>query len=115
MKVEGITVQDNTGGLAAGRLKAKDVVATGNRSALSAEKVVKAVGLTATGNGYGVASNGSIRIANSSVTGSTSADIASVRAPRLRGVSCETSFSLVPAASGNGYDLGPPWGVCSND
>jgi len=115
LKVEGITVQDNKGGLAALRMKAKDVVSTGNQGGLGAEKAVKAVGITATGNGFGVASNGSIRIANSTITGNTSADIASVRAPRVRAVTCETSFSLVPAAIGYGYDLGAPWGVCSND
>jgi hypothetical protein len=65
--------------------------------------------VTATGNGSGLVSGGTLTVVDSSVTGSTSADIASVRRPRLRNVTCETSVQILQSLPE------PPWSVCSND
>src|SRR5262249_56579632 len=68
-------------------------------------------GVTAAGNGIGLGSGRSLTIADSSITSSTSADIASVRRHRLRNVVCQKSAQLLLPQN----TPGPPWGVCSDD
>jgi len=75
-----------------------------------ASKKVRLTGLTATNNtGFGVYSRGRIVLKSSTVTGSPSYDLVSVRRPVLVGTTCDHS----------GIDTGDvvteTWGVCASD
>jgi hypothetical protein len=113
LKVAGVSLHDNvlTGISATKRVRLENVVGRNNGILAGAAKRMTAKRVTATGNGIGLGSGGSLIIADSSITGSTSADIESVRRPRLRNVVCEKSAQLVLPQN----TLGPPWGVCSGD
>jgi len=111
LKLVGVTLRDNVN-VGAGwgdRVILQDVTGSGNGALALARKKMTAKGVTATGNGVGLASGGTLTVVDSSITGSTSADIASVRRPRLRNVTCETSVQILQNMPE------PPWGVCSND
>jgi hypothetical protein len=112
LKVEGISLHDNAmiGISATGRVRLERVVGKHNGLLAGAGKRITAKDVTATGNGIGLGSARSLTVADSSITGSTSADIESVRRPRLRNVVCDKSAQLLPRNT-----LGPPWGVCRND
>ena len=113
LKASGISLHDNVmaGIVATKRVRLENVVGRNNGMLAGAGKRLTATGVTATGNGIGLASGRSLAIANSSITGSTSTDIESVRRPRLRNVVCEKSAQLLLPQN----VLGPPWGICSND
>jgi len=113
LKASGISLHDNVmvGIVATKRVRLENVVGRNNGTLAGAAKRLTAKGVTATGNGIGLGSGRSLAIADSSITGSTSVDIESVRRPRLRNVVCETSAQLLLPQN----TLGPPWGVCSND
>ena len=113
LKASGISLHDNAqiGISATKRVRLADVVGKNNGVLAGAGTRIMATRVTATGNGIGLGSGRSLTIADSSITGSTSVDIESVRRPRLRNVVCETSAQLLLPQN----TLGPPWGVCSND
>jgi hypothetical protein len=95
---------------ATGRVRLENVVGKNNGLLAGAAKRITAKNVTATGNGTGLGSGRSLTVADSSITGSTSADIESVRRPRLRNVVCDKSAQLLLPQNA----LGPPWGVCRN-
>jgi hypothetical protein len=113
LKVEGVSLHDNVhfAMWGSGRVTLEDVVGSDNGALAIAAKRMTARRVTATGNGTGLVSGGSLSVADSSITGSTVADIASVRRPHLRNVVCEKSLQIIPLQS----TTAPPWGVCSND
>ena len=113
VRVEGVKLHDNAmlGISATARVRLENVVGKNNGLLAGAARRITAKGVTATGNGTGLGSAGSLTVADSSITGSTSADIESVRRPRLRNVVCDKSAQLLLPQN----TLGPPWGVCSND
>jgi hypothetical protein len=113
LKVSGISLHDNVyaGILGSKRVRLEDVVGKKNGLLAGAVKRITAIRVTATGNGAGLGSAGSLTIVDSSITGSTIVDIESVRRPRVRNTVCGTSAQLLLRQN----TLGPPWGICSND
>jgi hypothetical protein len=112
-KVSGISLHDNAviGISGSKRLRLENVVAKNNGVVAGFVKRITAIKVTATGNGAGLGSAGALTIVDSSITGSTSVDIESVRRPRLRNTVCGKSAQLLLPQN----TLGPPWGVCTND
>jgi hypothetical protein len=113
LKVSGISLHDNAyiGISGTKRLRLENVVGKNNGVLAGAGKRITAIRVTATGNGAGLGSAGSLTIVDSSITGSTSVDIESVRRPRLRNTVCGKSAQLLLPQN----TLGPPWGVCTDD
>src|SRR5262249_27176359 len=109
----GISLHDtvNAGIFGSKRVRPEDVVGKNNGVLAGAFKKITAIRVKATGNGAGLGSAGSLTIVDSSITGSTSVDIESVRRPRLRNTVCGKSAQLLLPQN----TLGPPWGVCAND
>src|SRR5262249_47901766 len=83
LKASGISLHDNAqiGIAATKRVRLENVVGKNNGILAGAGKRIMATGVTATGNGIGLGSGRSLTIADSSITGSTSVDIESVRRP----------------------------------
>jgi hypothetical protein len=115
LKADGISIHGNPLGFWANRIDAKNLVGSANGVFLVAERSIKASGLAVTGGEYGVISDGSAKISDSSITGNTAGDIETVRRPRVRNVVCDHSAQLVPTGQPGQFAVGPPWGVCSGD
>jgi hypothetical protein len=126
VKLDGVIVTGNVGGVDTFRLTADDCSFTSNTNAFGARgksirgtnvvasdnlygleaQVIRVVGITANGNMLDGVHGTRVVLDGGTVTGNGQADIASVVRPRLTGITCGSSANL---------SAGGTWGVCSGD
>ena len=113
----GLTLTDSLYGVAASKLRAKDVDASDNVIGLSVFNTMRATRVTADNNLYaGFVSYEGARITYSHATGNTVADVTSELPPRVTATVCDHSAALEETATPGIYSAtGPPWGFCSGD
>jgi hypothetical protein len=114
---DGVTLGDSLYGVAASKLRAKDVDASHNTIGISVFQTVRATRVTADDNLYaGFLSYEGARITYSHATGNTVADVTTELPPRVTHTTCDHSAALVETATPGIYSAtGPPWGFCSGD
>ena len=94
-----------------GRIRGQNLTLGGCTNGIYVGRKVDLTGLTWSGGDIGVRTNKRVKLEDSSITGATTADIASARPPRLVNTTCDRSAIV----DSDGHITSATWGVCAND
>ena len=119
LRLQDVNVTDNATGLSAGRIKAVNLTATGNGVAgLDGRRYVRLIDSTITANdGIGVIARTGVTLRNTTVSGNDPVngfDVASHLKPHLHDATCDHSV-VIPDPFALPDAGSPTWGVCSGD
>ena len=114
---DGVTVTDSLFGLAASKLRLKDVTTSDDSIGVSVFDALRAIRLTADDNRYaGILSYAGMRVSFSHATGNAVIDVTSEQPLRVTATTCDHSAALEETGTPGIYaPTGPPWGVCAGD